>query len=295
MATADFYNKTWSKKTSTLAIEESQRYQRLFGTFWDFTPQVKEGNQAGIWIPNFTPATVDTLANKTTAYLSDQSAIDIDVDADYLVFDQTLSAAFNVADLAELESNVNKRDELLKRAVSSLYSERDKNVIRALTLGIDSSHRIEIADGDAKTILTYNDIMEAYTTLLAENIPVDAPKYFVVCPQHYGDLLKMDQFTRVDYAGKTPLVSGVVGTFLDMTVIMHQNPKVDLNGVYSEAQTLNVSYIYSSFAMAVGAHRDIHVKVEDKALPAKAVVNPYTKFGRKIIQDKFAVAIRDQT
>jgi hypothetical protein len=110
MASADFYNKTWSTITSTLAQEMTKRRNYVFTTLWDLTNQVKDKNQAGTWIPNFTPVGVDTLANKATSYADDASNLDIAVDADYLPFDQTLSGAFRVDDLEELNSNISMRD-----------------------------------------------------------------------------------------------------------------------------------------------------------------------------------------
>jgi hypothetical protein len=80
---------------------------------------------------------------------------------------------------------------------------------------------------------------------------------------------------------------------MDIRVILAAVPKVDEDGVYTGDQDRNVSYMYCRHAAAVGTHKDVNVKTQELAVPAKAIVNPYIKFGRKVLNDKLIVALRD--
>lgn len=109
-----------------------------------------------------------------------------------------------------------------------IKAERLQAAVHAINKTIDSALAALIASSTQSIInpaggaITRDDVVDAFTALNNSNVPVEE-RAFVFHPTALGDLLKIAEFTSIDYRDAKPLMNGKIGTLLGSPVYFSTN------------------------------------------------------------------------
>jgi len=130
----------------------------------------------------------------------------------------------------------------------------------AIAEAIDSSvHAVALAGfgttvndsaSDQIADLDIADILEAYTTLNAADVPAE-DRAWVFHPYAYKELLSLDYFVKHDYVDGSPMTSGLIGSMLGSPVYQSTNVGTTTGGSPAETSYANLYFHRESIALAM--------------------------------------------
>lgn len=145
-----------------------------------------------------------------------------------------------------------------------IKAERTRASVHAINKAIDSSLAALVASfsntviNQAGGAITRDDVVDAFTELNNANVPSDS-RAWVFHPSALGDLLKISEFTSIDYRDTKPLVEGKIGMLLGSPVYFSTN--VATTTVGSPAATAYRNMYFHK--QAIGLAMQKNVTVED--------------------------------
>lgn len=135
-----------------------------------------------------------------------------------LVINQDTYYAFAVDDLDQVQANVNLVDQYTARAAYALADDLDQYLAGLYTDAGLTDITLDVGTDDA-----YEKIVLAGQQLDEANVPRAEPRWLLVTPKVYADLLQNSNFIHSTAQGDSVLASGRVGTISGFEVFMSNN------------------------------------------------------------------------
>jgi hypothetical protein len=194
---------------------------------------------SGVYVPTISGAGIDDVSN-LLGFANRQS---ITAGSVLVSFTKHKGAHFVIQTGEQSTSVVDLGAEYAERTGRELAAQVDADLFTEAAAGA-------VSDATAGALIAKADVMDAFETLNANNVPM-IDRVWVFNPEGLSDVLGIDDFVGADKRGDgvSAAVTGQLGTLLGAPVLMSQN----ITGA-------NSFYIYRS-ALALGINRDFEVFV----------------------------------
>lgn len=126
------------------------------------------------------------------------------MDKTQIVLNQHKYVSFQITDVAELFTPIDVKTTNLGQAIANLAEEIDKSIISAAYAGFTFNNPV----GAYNSAGTEATVLAARESLVRAKAPKNSPKYLVVDPGFYTDLLGISRFTELQTRGMADAAGG---------------------------------------------------------------------------------------
>ena len=178
--------------------------------------------------------------------------------------------------LDELKIGHDERKALASAGAYALGRKTDELIITALNTA-------EQTAGTSSEALTKERILDAFTTLNANDVPDDGERYALVSPAQWNQLLSIEEFSSSNYVGDAyPMLNGSESRkWMGIVWIMH-------NGL-PKTSTTHTCFIYHKSAVGHASAQDIKTDITWHGDYAAHFVNNMMSQGACLIDPKGVV------
>lgn len=181
--------------------------------------------------------------------------------------------------LDELKINIDERQAVAQSAAYALGRKTDELIVAAMQTGKNSTIINDAADAIAKA-----DLLTAFETFGAADIPEDGGRYIAMSPKGYADLFLIDEFASSDYVGEQnlPFAGG-------MTMKEFLGFKIFSSSAISAGE--NFCYHSSAIGLAVGS--DVQTEVNYVPQKVAHLIVSHMSMGAVVIDSNGVYELED--
>jgi hypothetical protein len=180
-------------------------------------------------------------------------------------------AAEYIDKLDELKTNIDERQAVAKSAAAALGRKTDEILITAMDAGANSTQLHDTGSALAKA-----DLLSAFETMGAADIPEDGQRYIAMHPKGFADLFSITEFASSDYVGdqNLPYAGG-----------MTMKQFLGFNIFSTSAVTAGKSMVYHTSSVGLGINSDVSTELNYVPEKVSHLATSSMSMGAAVIDD----------